>query len=240
VGWGSYFVYLLLPLTIFIVLSYMIAKAWCGWACPIGALEDGISWVRIRLGIPRKTFRRRTTAWIRPIKYVFLIFILLIAFAVVLEPLGLMMYANGANLPYCQVCPAKPVFDIFQMGMGVVPTTTVIAPLSMIALAIFLMGSLWVPRFWCWVCPIGGAIAPFQKITPLHIEKNDRKCTHCHACARVCPTQVYRVFEERSKDNVNDPDCILCMKCVEACPEGDCLTVKFFGKKVMKSRSFGR
>ncbi|MGV8120243.1 MAG: hypothetical protein AB2L14_10830 [Candidatus Xenobiia bacterium LiM19] len=43
---------------------------------------------------------------------------------------------------------------------------------------------------------------------------------------------------KRMEKNViyNQPECIMCMRCVEICPRKDCLSVSCFGKKITGSR----
>jgi heterodisulfide reductase subunit C len=51
--------------------------------------------------------------------------------------------------------------------------------------------------------------------------------------------KIEKVYEERNTGDVVSWKCVHCYRCVESCPEDDCLNVNFLGKKVLKSKSFG-
>ena len=42
-------------------------------------------------------------------------------------------------------------------------------------------------------------------------------------------------YRERERLDVTDPACIYCLRCVEECPEKDCLEAKLLGITVAKS-----
>jgi polyferredoxin len=70
-----------------------------------------------------------------------------------------------------------------------------------------------VERGWCrYFCPVGALLAPFNKISFLHISVKTEECIHCNACSYVCPMAIDIPNMHR------DPECILCGKCITACP----------------------
>ena len=69
------------------------------------------------------------------------------------------------------------------------------------------------------------------------MEKTEEKCTKCGICKRVCASQVKEVYENKGGD-VTTSKCILCLRCVEMCPEDDCLKFKVAGKSVFRSRNW--
>jgi ferredoxin len=71
----------------------------------------------------------------------------------------------------------------------------------------------------------------------VRLDKTGEKCSKCGVCKRVCPTQVNKVYEGTSGDVANS-QCLLCLRCVEMCPEEGCLKFKFAGKTVCKSRNW--
>jgi len=80
----------------------------------------------------------------------------------------------------------------------------------------FFMGSRAYCRLLCPFLTISGLFSPFSffKITP--VKKDD--CTNCQKCNKVCPMLIdvnSFVIDEQS---VNHRQCILCERCVCACP----------------------
>ncbi len=58
----------------------------------------------------------------------------------------------------------------------------------------------------------------FAKFSLLGLRRSPTKCQRCPHCVRACPTQI-RILE-LPWEKFNDPDCVLCFKCIEACPHG--------------------
>ena len=84
---------------------------------------------------------------------------------------------------------------------------------------LFLILIFTIERGWCkYFCPIGAFLAPFNKISFLHIlstQKNifDKECLHCNKCLNVCPMSIDALSRTRN------PECILCGKCIDSCPK---------------------
>jgi len=114
---------------------------------------------------------------------------------------------------------------------------------NLIILALVTVAAFFFRRSWCQICPLGALIAlfnrfpPFKWISGVRLNKVEEKCTKCGICKRVCPTQVKDVYEKKGGDVANS-QCIYCLRCVEMCPQEDCLQFKFAGKKVAKSRNW--
>jgi NAD-dependent dihydropyrimidine dehydrogenase PreA subunit len=161
------------------------------------------------------------------------------------------------SAPFCQVCPMKPLCLLAESSVGLmrpewlVQNTTgqffevgfYLTSTNLIILAIVSIAAFFFRRSWCQICPLGALIAlfnrfpPFKWISGVRLHKVEEKCTKCGICKRVCPTQVKDVYEKKGGDVANS-QCIYCLRCVEMCPQEDCLQFKFAGKKVVKSRNW--
>jgi len=65
----------------------------------------------------------------------------------------------------------------------------------------------------------------FSRFSFLGMKRDPVRCTKkCPECIRACPMQV-RILE-LPWEKFNDQECILCLDCVEACPNG-ALGLKF-------------
>jgi len=170
----------------------------------------------------------------------FLLFATLAISALIAFPL---LGRTGANdslfLIYCQLCPGRLVYP--PLG-GVNPcwydttnaTTILLTGVGWFTFGAFFLGFA-IPRFWCRVCAVGALGSYFSRGALLTIEKNSRKCTSCGACRRCCPVDIERVFREKEKLVVTDPECIGCLTCVEVCPEKGCLKARLLGKQLVTS-----
>ena len=84
---------------------------------------------------------------------------------------------------------------------------------------LFLVLIFTVERGWCrYFCPIGAILAPFNKISILHVARVDeetfqKECLHCNACSNICPMGIDVPNMNRSTE------CISCGKCINVCPK---------------------
>ena len=161
------------------------------------------------------------------------------------------------EIPFCQVCPVKPLFVLVEGALGFMNldyalsrtmgdfalTGWYLTSINIIILGVVTGGSFMVRRLWCRICPLGGLIAlfsrfgPFKRLSLIKLTKVEEKCTKCGICKRVCPTQVTEVYDKKGED-VTASDCILCFRCVEMCPYEGCLKVEVAGKSIYKSKNW--
>ena len=79
----------------------------------------------------------------------------------------------------------------------------------MALVAFYLIG-----RFWCrYICPLGGILGIFNRVSILKLKLDMNKCTDCKECLKVCPVDIDK-FEDVGKSS----DCIQCGKCIDTCP----------------------
>jgi polyferredoxin len=233
--------------TIFLI-GAVVGRAFCGWVCPIGFIQDIITTLKGKLDFisPRahKTAKR--------FKYLLLSITLLIS-----GSLGLALYlgvgtdyktALGvfASGPFIAISPDGTLFGTVPAILGLVrdnfatfiarpPTIqevwgdlSKIPPLPALRILILVgfFGAAWrIPRFWCrYVCPTGALMAVFQKYSYAGIKRDPVKCQKCPHCEIRCPMQINIL--DLPWEKFNDPECIMCMECVDACPHGS-LSLKF-------------
>jgi polyferredoxin len=233
--------------TVFLI-GAVVGRAFCGWICPIGFIQDIITTLKGRLDF----ISPRTHKAARNFKYLLLFLTLLIS-----GTLGLALYwgiglqykdALGifASGPFIAISPDGTLFgtvptlltmarENFAAFLAKPPTIqeviaqfsripTLLAVRILILVAFF--GAAWrIPRFWCrYVCPTGALMAVFQKNSLAGIKRDPVKCTKCPHCEIKCPMQINIL--DLPWEKFNDPECIMCMECIDACPHGS-LSLKF-------------
>ncbi len=194
-------------------VALVAGRAFCGWLCGLGALQDFIAaWTRKLLGEkrhilgkPSKTILplRVPPAIDRPLRYV--------KYLVLAAILVASLYM--AYPPLRDFCPVRAVFSLKM--------TT----LLWITLAVFLAGSILVERFWCkYFCPLGATLAIFNKISPVRLVSSST-CNQCGRCDIECSMAI-----EDVPLNLNDAECVRCMECLNTCARDGALELKVITK----------
>ena len=147
----------LLYLGLFLLLSMVLGKFWCGWICPFGTLQDWITQLRKRLGIAEARMRWLTRDRLKWIKYILLAYLIVIP--LLIAHAGL-QYDFG--LPFCQICPAKPLMPLFAgitRHLALDATNAITLTFSILSLVIagsMLVGMFFKERFFLLVLSHAG------------------------------------------------------------------------------------
>ncbi len=233
--------------TVFLI-GAVVGRAFCGWVCPIGFIQDIITTLKGRV----EFISPRTHNTAKKFKYLLLFGTLLIS-----GSLGLALYLGGgadykaalgamATGPFIAISPDGTLFGVvptllsfarenFQSFLARPPTIqevwaqlTKLPPLLALRVVILVgfFAAAWkVPRFWCrYACPTGALMSVFQKYSLAGIKRDPVKCTKCPHCEVKCPMQINIL--DLPWEKFNDPECIMCMECIDACPHGS-LSPKF-------------
>jgi len=244
-GAADRYVSLIEPTAFFLVLCLFLGRAWCGWACPLGFLQDCASQVRAALGFAFVRAGARAKKVLATTGYTLLGLAVFLSVFIGRPESRLYPLAGSLAEPYCQVCPARQVLPLLQgdpknflLFDRYTATTRVMSILAMVAVATFLLAAPVMRRFWCRLCAME-MLMRFLRVNRwafLGLVKDTRRCTYCGSCARACPVDIGEVFEERKRASVRLPQCHLCLKCVEACPEDGVLRARWLGASVFCSK----
>jgi ferredoxin len=193
--------------------TLLFGAFFCGWLCPLGAVQEWIRKLGKRLGIYPKAAgippggKRTLPALLRADR------ILGHARYLVLGAILYMTY-RSFNLVFASIDPYYALFH-FWTGSAM--------PAALALLALILAASLFVYRPWCrWFCPFGAVQGLLQKIAPWKIRREENLCIDCGACSAACP---FNLAVERQKA-VSDGRCNRCLACTAACPVEGALTLK--------------
>ena len=193
-------------------VSLLAGRAFCGWMCPIGTLQDMLAgWAQRLSGGGKHQIRgKRSKAkfpmelspevdkWARYLKYLVLLVVLIASVWTVYPPLR-------------DICPARALFS-FELG----------EPLLVSVLITFIITSLLIKRFWCkYLCPLGAFLAITNKFAPLRVTIDKNSCTGCARCEAECPVDIPAIPE-----NMRNLECVQCLECVETCAVEDAVVLK--------------
>lgn len=188
--------------------ALFFGRAFCGWLCPVGALQDLI---RSPQNAPR--FRTPGLAIVR-----FTLFALWIAAAVAVLAF--------AGLPR----RVDPAFMTLR-GISVVDAVGLVVLASVLALfggLTVLLGRRGGCRSICWVAPFmqaGAGLGRALRLPQLSLVSHSAgHCSGCDVCAHRCPMALRpRAIAASSSSTGGKPsysrsECVLCARCADRCP----------------------
>jgi len=228
----------------FSILIVILGRIWCGWICPMGFIQDVLDLLRRKLRMDYIRFPRRLRKQLTSIKWIFLFITLLVPLWVAF-PFLAPNVAREMITPFCDWCPARYIMplvagDPIRMGIDFKNSTALTMSVTgAVFSALTIFGAFMKRRFFCAYCPMVLLISFYRKITLMRLKKDAGRCTRCGICYNVCPMEVEQVYMEREKEDIASAECIMCLRCVEFCPENDALKVFFMGKAFYKSSRNG-
>ncbi len=235
----------LIGLATFAGFFLLFNKAWCGFACPLGTLQDWITLVRRKLKIRYSSYGKNNFARLSKIKYVLLALLILLPMAMGNSIAGLPKLSHDFEVPFCMICPGRPLLPLFTGDLSQLAidfsskTKLVFTGLGMLVTGLFLTGSLVKRRFFCLFCPMSAFHYLFSKFALLRLVKDGARCTRCGNCYRACDVGIHAIADDIASRNMVKDDCMMCLKCIEACPEDGCLQARFLGLPVYTSTAAG-
>ena len=182
-----------------LISSLLLGRAFCGWLCPAGALQD------LCANINGKPVKRGANMF----KYLIWVpWLFAIAFGFIkaggLRQIDLIYFTDGGisvNAP-----------------AGYYIYFTVIA--LILALSFFL-GRRGFCHSVCWMAPfmvLGDSLRQKLRLPGLYLKPEANKCISCNACNKACPMSL-DVHAMVKTGCVKSSECILCASCADACPK---------------------
>jgi len=180
------------------LFSFVFGRAFCGWVCPFGFVLDLVDKV-----IPHGLFRMPRFLRSRLNKY-----------GVGIG--GLAAAGAVGTQAFCTVCPIGTVCRSYGMNSVMAGAETAIVP----AIAALNLGE---KRSWCrYFCPVGATLALAAKVGLVRIEIGAPSCKKfsCMRCADICPMGIISKEQlvQGISPSINMSECIMCLRCVSACP----------------------
>jgi polyferredoxin len=236
IGYAQYYLNLIIPFLIIVVLLLLLARFWCGWLCPVGFVQDLMMYLRRLFRLPYKELSYPAVRVLDRTKFAVLFIVILLVFMISLPVYGLASLQSELNTPFEQFCPARPMFVYLQQIIGWEPWSTGVPILGVGVMGVFFVATFAIRKFYCRICPVGAINSFFNKPALLTLQKDGDKCTKCRVCLRACPMDIEDIYEQMGKKNISSKECIHCYRCVELCPENDALSVAFLEKTVLRSK----
>ena len=180
----------------------LLRRAFCGYACPIGAIQEGTRAVAAKLGIPALTVSRGVDRWLSLLKYAVLALILFVTW-------------RAGELLFRAADPCYALLS--RHGEDITVWAYVVS-------GAILVGAFLVHVPFCrWLCPLAAVMNPFSRAAVGRVARDGASCVDCARCAKACPMAI----EVHRKQQVDEARCTACLRCVDACPKRSTGTLAF-------------
>lgn len=186
----------------FLVFSFMLisalflGRAFCGWVCPAGGVQDVI----LKM-YNRKVRRGNIIKWIIWIPWI-----------------SFIVYLAIKNGGYRSIDPFYQT--TFGLSIGNIQALLIyLIVLALIVIPAFFIGRRSFCHSICWMAPfmiIGRKIRNFIKFPSLQLVSVPESCRQCHTCTTNCPMSL-PVEEMVARGKMENTECILCGTCVDGC-----------------------
>lgn len=231
------FIPTLISVGTFFALFFFLNKAFCGWVCPMGTVQELLFRIGRRLGRPLNRFQQGNIGKVRPVKWLMLL-VLVLGLPLLA---GMGVAADGLGAPYCQVCPSRLATTLLTADaeqIAIQTSSGIGFFLNAAGNALFgfvIIAALAARQPFCRICPLLSWNAMFQKLSPMRlVKKQHDKCEKCSICQVACPMDIHEIGREHGGKAFHE-DCTLCGRCAEFCPGDDVIQIKFFGFRLFGS-----
>lgn len=209
-----------------ILFTFLFGRVYCSVICPLGILQDGISWIAGK----RKKYRFSYSSaknWLRygVLGLYIVAFVAGISFLIsLLDPysaygriassLFAPIYQWGNNvLAYFSERWNSYAFYTVDVWMKS-SLTLGIAVITLLGIGILAWRN---GRTYCnTICPVGSVLGFISRFSIFQPRFQEDKCNQCGLCSRICRASCIQAKENR----IDHSRCVTCMDCVAGCKQG--------------------
>ena len=211
---------------VIVALTFVFGRLYCSIICPLGILQDIISWMAGR----RRKYRfsyAPPRRWLR--NGVFAAFVIAFiagaggiasliapysAYGRVATHLFAPLYAWGHNF-FAWIAESMNSYAIHSTEVwfkGGLPLLVALMTLATIAIMAWRSGRLWCNA----ICPVGTALGVISRWSLFKPRVDLNKCSHCGLCARGCKSACI----DAHSGTVDASRCVTCFDCLKNCHLG--------------------
>ena len=233
---------------ILLVLTLLFGRVYCSVICPLGVMQDIISWIHGKTK-KKNRFRFSYSPAINWLRYgVLALFIVALvaglhslvalvapysAYGRIASNLLAPVYQLGNNfLAWIAERAGSYAFYSTEVWIRSGATFAVAAAtFAVVAVLAWKHG-----RTWCnTICPVGSVLGLFSRFSVFAPVIDTEKCRNCGLCGKQCKSSCINMKEHE----IDYSRCVACMDCIETCKEGAIHYACRYGKKGSPSPAQG-
>ena len=181
-------------LPVLVVYGLIRGRAFCGWVCPVNLLLEIVDWLRkkLHLQVAERVLPRHVKVYVA---------------------VAVLVLSAILSFP---VFEALSPISFLNKGLVLGSLTGGVTLLAIVVVELF-----WGHRVWCRsICPLGGFYEVLGKVGLVSVKIDHDACIGCNKCKKacLCDPEILEAPVAGEADRVCAGDCMLCGKCVEACP----------------------
>lgn len=217
-----------------LLLTLLFGRLYCSVICPLGVMQDAVSWLAGRRMKRRFSYSKGYTV-LRVIMLVFFAVALVVnvawlaafiepysAYGRIVNNLFAPIYLWGNNL-LAYIAERADSYAFYSVDVWLKSGVTLaVAAVTFVVVVILAWRG---GRTWCnSVCPVGtllGAVSRFSLFKPVI---NLDKCNGCKLCSKNCKASCINAEEHK----IDYSRCVVCMDCVDTCKRG-AITYRYAG-----------
>lgn len=210
-----------------IAITLVFGRIYCSVICPLGVMQDVVSWLSGRRNKRRKRLRFSYSpakqwlryamlaafivAWIAGIAAVPALLAPYSSYGRIAQNLFQPVYLLGNNaLAYLSEHMASYAFYSREVWIRSIPTF-LIAALTFIILVVLAWRN---GRTYCnTICPVGTVLSFFARFSWMKVRIDEKKCVGCGLCAKGCKAACIDVKHHK----IDYSRCVVCGDCLDNC-----------------------
>ena len=233
---------------ILLVLTLLFGRVYCSVICPLGVMQDIISWIHGKTK-KKNRFRFSYSPAINWLRYgVLALFIIALiaglhslvalvapysAYGRIASNLLAPVYQLGNNF-FAWIAERAGSYAFYSTEVWIRSGATfavAAATFAVVAVLAWKHG-----RTWCnTICPVGSVLGLFSRFSVFAPVIDTEKCRNCGLCGKQCKSSCINM----KKHEIDYSRCVACMDCIDTCKEGAIHYACRYGKKGSPSPAQG-
>lgn len=209
-------------LVVLVVISLIFGRVYCSVLCPLGIMQDFVSWIHDLFGGKRRFHYTKPLTWVR--LGVLALFVILVIFGLMRIASFIEPYSEFGRIMNSLVKPlyvdinnaiadhqAEDSYTFYRVENYVSMAMVAVASVTLLVVGIM---AWFGGRIYCnSVCPVGTILGYLSQFSWLKPAIDTSKCINCGKCGKLCKASCIDTKNHR----IDYTRCVSCMNCLENC-----------------------